>query len=383
MPENCTITLHGTFVGIMANKNMTQLKDRFTENLEMAFYQDCSNRLNYVDFATVFAVFFSGLTGIMTGANMSGELKTPGKSIPSGSLWASLVTASLLSIEIILIGLTCDRNLLYNDCMFLDLFTISPLMLSIGTLLLTFSASLNGLIGASRVLEAMAKDILFGPFLIYITKGTVNENPIAAVATTWGIMQLMLLIGDFNEIAQLASCLFLLTYASVNLACLGLELASAPNFRPHFKYFSWHTCFIGLFGSTVMMLMISPMFSAVGILLCLSLVLAINMFSPIRKENWGSISQALLFHQVRKYLLMLDPRKAHVKFWRPQILLLVQNPRTCCSLIDFANTLKKGGLYVLGHVYVDNLDGLNQDPCTTVYSSWLSLVDHLKIKGLF
>ena len=103
MPENCTITLHGTFVGIMANKNMTQLKDRFTENLEMAFYQDCSSRLNYVDFATVFAVFFSGLTGIMTGANMSGELKTPGKSIPSGSLWASLVTASLLSIEIILI----------------------------------------------------------------------------------------------------------------------------------------------------------------------------------------------------------------------------------------------------------------------------------------
>jgi len=79
---------------------------------------------------------------------------------------------------------------------------------------------------------------------------------------------------------------------------------------------------------------------------------------------------------------MLDPRKANVNFWRPQILLLVQNPRKCCSLIDFANTLKKGGLYVLGHVYVDNLENLRRDPCSTVYSSWLSLVDHLKIKGI-
>ena len=382
MPANCTVSVNGAFIGLAAYASVDQMKDRLNDNLAMEFKQDCYNRLEEVNFATVFAVLFSGLTGIKAGANLSGELKRPGKSIPAGTLWGCLATASLLLVEIFLIALTCDRGLLYNDCFFLEEFTLSPIILAIGTICLVFSASLSCLIGSSRILEAMAKDILFGPFLDYVTKGTLNENPIAALLTSWCLMELILLMGDFTSIAQLCSCLFLLAYASVNIACLGLDLASAPNFRPHFKYFSWQTSFVGVLGSTIMMFLISPLYSAVSVLLCLSLVLALNFFSPIRNQNWGSISQALLFHQVRKYLLMLDPRKAHVKFWRPQILLLVQNPRTCCSLIDFANALKKGGLYVLGHVYVDNIDELYFDPCATVYSSWLSLVDHLKIKGL-
>ena len=146
-----------------------------------------------------------------------------------------------------------------------------------------------------------------------------------------------------------------------------------------FRYFSSHTAFLGMIGSLAMCFVIGYLYALVAIAILIVLVIGLHMRSF--ESSWGSISQALIFHQVRKYLLLLDIRKNHIKFWRPQMLLMVSNPRGSCQMIDFVNDLKKSGLYVIGHVETGDLDAEDSDPIQTEFPKWLSLIDHLKVKA--
>ncbi|XP_039671080.1 solute carrier family 12 member 9-like [Perca fluviatilis] len=332
-----------------------------------------------MNFATVFAVMFNGCTGIMAGSNMSGDLKNPSFSIPRGTLAAVLTTFITYNLLSLLVALSCDRHLLQKDYGFLGDINIWTPLVTIGVYSSTLSAAMSNLIGASRVLYALSKDNLFGGVLALASKTSRSGNPWAAVLVSWLLVQVVLFAGKLNTIAGIVTIFFLLVYAAVNLACLALEWASAPNFRPSFRCFTWHTCTLGILGCLVMMFLINAIYAFASIAFMLLLLMLIHYLGPI--SNWGYISQALIYHQVRKYLLMLDGRKDHVKFWRPQLLLMVANPRSCTGLMTFMNDLKKSGLYVLGHVKLGSLDGLPSDPLQSHYDSWLSLVDHLNIKA--
>jgi solute carrier family 12 (potassium/chloride transporters), member 9 len=141
-----------------------------------------------------------------------------------------------------------------------------------------------------------------------------------------------------------------MTFFVMNLACFLLKIGSAPNFRPAFKFFTWQTAFAGSVMSAAAMFFIDGTYAASAVCLLVFLFSLIHYLCP--PKRWGDVSQNLIYHQVRKYLLRLRPE--HIKFWRPQIILFINNPRHQTRLIQFCNSMKKGSLYILGHVIVTN-----------------------------
>ena len=69
MSENSSELVLGHFYGLAAS-NLTKVTELWSANLYPSYKQDCQDPGNRVDFFTVFGVLFSGVTGIMAGANI-------------------------------------------------------------------------------------------------------------------------------------------------------------------------------------------------------------------------------------------------------------------------------------------------------------------------
>lgn len=170
---------------------------------------------------------------------------------------------------------------------------------------------------------------------------------------------------------------YLMTFLVTNLACFLLKIASAPNFRPSFHYFNWQTAFLGTIVSGATMFFVDGVYASACVGLLIFIFLLIHYTTP--PKPWGDVSQSLIYHQVRKYLLRL--RQDHVKFWRPQILLLINDPRRQYKLIQFCNSLKKGGLFVLGHVIVTQDFAASVPEARRQQTAWTKYIDFSRIKA--
>jgi len=144
-----------------------------------------------------------------------------------------------------------------------------------------------------------------------------------AVLVTYLLTQITL-FSNINQIASFVTMTFLLTFMAVNLACFLLKyftlkhrsnhrVSSAPNFRPGFHYFRWYTAFTGVIVSFVTMYFVDGVYATVAAGFMFSLFLLIHYLCP--PKAWGDVTQSLIYHQVRKFLLRLDTRKGWPGSW--------------------------------------------------------------------
>jgi len=137
------------------------------------------NNFSGATFWVVFAVFFPASTGIMAGANMSGELENPRRSIPVGTLSAIGVSLVVyLALAYWLARSATTEELLRNYNVMIDKSAWAPVVLA-GLLGATFSSALSSLVGSPRILQALGeRDIL--PFSPWFARRSRLGEPRAA-----------------------------------------------------------------------------------------------------------------------------------------------------------------------------------------------------------
>ena len=104
------------------------------------------------DFHSVFAIVFPAATGIMEGANLSGDLKDPSRSIPRGTLFAVGFAVFTYAILTLSMGASYPRDTLRFDMdAYQDATFASGYPLLVGILVSSLSSALGSLFGGARV----------------------------------------------------------------------------------------------------------------------------------------------------------------------------------------------------------------------------------------
>ncbi|KAF3773582.1 Cation-chloride cotransporter 1 [Nymphaea thermarum] len=313
----------------------------------------------YWSFNALVGLFFPAVTGIMAGSNRSASLRDTQRSIPVGTLAATLTTSALYLISVLLFGALALREKLLTDRLLTA--TVAwpaPVIIHIGIILSTLGAALQSLTGAPNLLAAIANDDIL-PVLKYFKVAEGGEPHLATLFTAF-ICIGCVIIGNLDLITPTITMFFLLCYAGVNLSCFLLDLLDAPSWRPRWKYHHWSLSLFGASLCVVIMFLISWSFTVV------SLVLAglIYYYVSIKGKagDWGDGFKSAYFQLALRSLRSLGASQVHPKNWYPIPLIfcrpwgkLPENVPCHPKLADFANCMKKKGRGM--SIFVSILDG--------------------------
>jgi amino acid transporter len=304
----------------------------------------------------IFALFFPAVTGIMAGANLSGDLEDPGRAIPLGTLSAIGVTTVVYAAMIVLLAGGVDRTVLLEDSFALGNSARWPALVALGVFAAALSSALSSMMGAPRVLQAFATDGII-PRLQPLGRGWGrNREPRAAIVMTFLIAQLGVFMGDLNSIAPLITVFFILTYGALNLSCFYESITGNPSFRPMFRFNHWTFSLAGALACGAAMFAIAPLLAA-GALLGALLLLKVAKRKEMQ-SRWGDVQWGNAYERARRALLRLEREPFHPKSWRPA-LLAIRPGRWSGALrtAEYAAWLQGGrGIVTLAQVVPGSVD---------------------------
>lgn len=298
----------------------------------------------------VFAIFFPAVTGIMAGANMSGDLKDPRRAIPIGTLSAIGVTFIIyLALAYFLSVVATPEELRSNQMIMIDKAFWGPAVIA-GLIGATLSSALGSMVGAPRILQALA-DQKTVPFSKTLAKKTKSNEPRNAILVTGIAIEVALIFGSLNFLATLITMFFLITYGMINLVVFIENAMKIISFRPTFKIPNFIPLF-GAIGCIFIMFLINAVFSIIA------LVTIVAIYLWLARRGLGSDSGDIrggMFLTLAERVLKLSQKYPKYQVsWKPDLLIPIENPKSWSGPLLFIENVTSSSGSILAFTVTDD-----------------------------
>ena len=295
---------------------------------------DAANGLNFfskastsaIPFFTVFAIVFPAFTGMTAGVGLSGDLKKPGRSIPLGTITATI--SGLIVYVFIAWKLAVSASpeeLANNQLIMSEIAVLGSIIIPVGLAASTISSAIGSVLVAPRTLQALARDrsIPFRRANRMLSKGRgETSEPYNATFITIVIAFVFVAVGNVDIVAQIITMFFMVTYGSLCLISFLYHFGADPSYRPTFRS-RWYISLLGFVMCVWLMFKISTPYAFAAIVIITVLYLVV---SNIHKERGGlqDIFQGAMFQVSRSIQVFLQRTKktSAEEKWRPSVVCI-------------------------------------------------------------
>ena len=280
-------------------------------------------------FFIMFAICFPAFTGMTAGVGLSGDLRNPGKSIPIGTMAATITGFIVYILVVWKLSVSASQIDLLESQLIMSKIAIGGLIvIPLGLAACTFSSAMGSFMVAPRTLQALASDKSF-PFRklnYFLSKGRGNNRePYNASIITIIIAFIFVLMGSVDTVAQIISMFFLITYGTLCLISFLNHFGSPPSYRPRFKS-RWFLSLGGFLLSVWVMFMINPLYTILSYVIIIVIYLFVEHYN---KEQKGlvNIFKGALFQLNRQLQVYMQKHQSSMdtEEWRPAAICISPN----------------------------------------------------------
>jgi amino acid transporter len=284
---------------------------------------------NLDQFFIVFAIIFPAFTGMTAGVGLSGDLKNPGRSIPLGTITATIAGLVIYFFVVYKLANTSSPHELLDDQLIMARIAVwGVVIIPLGLAASTISSAIGSVMVAPRTLQALASDMAFPLARInrFLSYGRKKDNePVNASLITCIIALIFVALGNVNVVARIISMFFMVTYGSLCLISFLNHFGSSPSYRPSFRS-KWYFSLLGFASAVWIMFQISVGYALLSFILIALLYVYVNSYHKSRKNLASIFTNTFL--QINRNLQVYFQKKrisGAESEWRPSAICISVN----------------------------------------------------------